>query len=163
MIVVADAGPLHYLVILGESELLRALYGRVAMPAAVAAELSAVKAPAAVRDWMANPPTWVEVLPIADEHLVGIAPDLDAGERAAIALAVKLGADLLLIDETRGRAEAKRRQLRITGTLGVLRAAAERGAIDVPQVLDQLRATSFYVDEDFLTAAFAHWLDQPPD
>ena len=50
-----------------------------------------------------------------------ITDDLDLGERAAIALAETMHADLLSIDEAGGRAEAKRRQLRVTGTLGVLR------------------------------------------
>ena len=53
--------------------------------------------------------------------------DLDLGERAAIALAETVRADLLLIDDAAGRAEAMRRQLRVTGTLGVLRAGAEQG------------------------------------
>jgi predicted nucleic acid-binding protein len=43
---------------------------------------------------------------------------LDAGERAAIALATAPSANLLLIDDARGRAEARRRHLTVTGTLG---------------------------------------------
>jgi len=54
-------------------------------------------------------------------------------------LAQLLGADLLLIDEALGRAEARRRSLRVTGTLGILRAAAERGLIHVPETLARLR------------------------
>ena len=49
-----------------------------------------------------------------------ITDDLDPGERAAIALAKTMRADLLLIHEAAGRSEAKRRHLRVTGTLGVL-------------------------------------------
>ena len=40
-----------------------------------------------------------------------------------------------------------RRQFQVTGTLGVLRAAAGRGLIDVPGVLERLRAMNFYLDE----------------
>lgn len=73
-----------------------------------------------------QPPSWVSVVPVALEAVETITDDLDLGERSAIALAATLGADLLLIDEAAGRAEARRRNLRVTGTLGVLRAGAEQ-------------------------------------
>ncbi len=67
-------------------------------------------------------------------------------------------ADLLLIDETEGRLEAVRRSLRVTGTLGVLLAAAEEGLIDVPEVLNRLAVTNFYTDERLLAKIFGKWL-----
>jgi predicted nucleic acid-binding protein len=88
------------------------------VPEPVASELSGAGAPAVVRERITKPPTWVDVPPDAVSM---IRDDLDLGERAAIALAETMSADLLLIDEAAGRAEAKRRQLRVTGTLGVLR------------------------------------------
>ena len=48
MIVVADSGPIHYLILLGEAGLLEKLYGVVRIPGAVAVELSAPGAPAEV-------------------------------------------------------------------------------------------------------------------
>ena len=50
---------------------------------------------------------------------------------AAIALAAAIHADLLLIDEAAGRAEAKRRNLRVTGTLGVSSNATVGGTLGV--------------------------------
>ena len=132
MIVVADSGPLHYLILLEQIELLRRFYGQVLVPEPVASELSAAGAPAVVREWITRPPTWVDVRPVAPDAVALITDDLDLGERAAIALAETMHADLLLIDEAAGRAEAKRRQLRVTGTLGVLRSGAEQGLVDVP-------------------------------
>jgi len=41
MIVVADSGPLHYLILLEHTELLRRFYGQVVVPEPVASELSA--------------------------------------------------------------------------------------------------------------------------
>jgi len=70
---------------------------------------------------MARAPTWLSVVPVESDKAQAITDDLDLGERAAIALAAAIHADLLLIDEA-GRAEARRRNLRVTGTLGVLRA-----------------------------------------
>lgn len=52
MIVVADSGPLHYLIQLEHIELLRRFYGQVLVPEPVAGGLSAAAAPAVVREWM---------------------------------------------------------------------------------------------------------------
>jgi predicted nucleic acid-binding protein len=87
MIVVADSGPLHYLILLEHIELLRRFYGQVLVPEPVAGELSAAAAPAVVRDWITKPPTWVEVRPVPSDAVSMITDDLDLGERAAIALA----------------------------------------------------------------------------
>lgn len=159
MIVVADSGPLHYLILLGYIDLLRRFYGQVLVPEPVAGELSAAAAPTVVREWMTKPPAWVEVRPVPSDAVSMITDDLDLGERAAIALAETMHADLLLIDEAAGRAEAKRRQLRVTGTLGVLRAGAEQGLVNVPDLLERLKATSFYLDETLLNAVFDRWLN----
>lgn len=125
MIVVADSGPLHYLILLEQVELLQRFYGQVLVPEPVASELADRAAPNIVREWITRPPTWVDVRPVTSEAVSTVTDDLDLGERATIALAETMHADLLLIDEAAGRAEAKRRHLRVTGTLGVLRSAAE--------------------------------------
>ena len=83
---------------------------------------------------MANPPTWVDVRPVTADAISRITEDLDPGARAAIALAETVAADLILIGEAAGRAEAMRRRLRVTGTLGVLRAGAEQGVVNVPDL-----------------------------
>lgn len=158
MIVVADSGPLHYLILLEQVDLLRRFYGQALVPQAVADELSTAGAPAVVREWITGPPSWVEVRPVSSEVVAAITDDLDLGERSAIALAETVHADLLLIDEAAGRAEAKRRHLRVTGTLGVLRTGAEQGLVNVPGLLERLRTTSFYLDETLLNAVFGPWL-----
>ncbi|HEX3553011.1 MAG TPA: DUF3368 domain-containing protein [Thermoanaerobaculia bacterium] len=157
MIVVADSGPLHYLILLEQTELLSRFYGQVIVPEAVLWELTASKAPQPVKDWISRPPSWFRVQSVPPDQLDLITDELDLGEREAIALAHLLGADLLLIDELSGRAEARRRSLRVTGTLGILRTAAEKGLLDVPEVLARLRSTSFYVDENLISSIFGEW------
>jgi predicted nucleic acid-binding protein len=75
---------------------------------------------------------------------VGQFPKLGAGEREAIPLAQELHATFLLMDDTDGRAEAVRRAIPITGTVGILATAAIRGLIDLPSVLAQLQGTTFH-------------------
>lgn len=70
-------------------------------------------------------------------------PDLDAGEREALALASELKANLLLIDERPGTLAARRLGFRATGTLGVLIEAAQAGLILIDQALARLEATNF--------------------
>ena len=52
---------------------------------------------------------------------------LDVGEAEAIALAIEIQADLLLLDERRGRVVAKELGLAVTGLLGVLLVAKQQG------------------------------------
>lgn len=160
MIVVADSSPLHYLILVEQAELLRHLYGEVLIPDSVAAELLAGASPPAVTEWVSTPPPWLRVVEVAAGEIASVSVELDLGERAAIALAERIRAELLLIDETAGRTEARRRSLRVTGTLGVLRTAAEAGLIDVRDVLDRLKATNFYVEDSLLDQVFSKWLEK---
>ena len=56
---------------------------------------------------------------------------LGAGERAAITLALSMHADLILIDERKGTSVAIAKGFTVTGTLGILRLAAQGGLIDL--------------------------------
>lgn len=160
MIVVADSGPLHYLILLDQAELLHCFYGQVIVPEAVLKELTSGKAPQSVKEWLSKPPSWLLVEAVSSSQLELVTEDLDLGEREAIVLAYLLRADLLLIDEISGRAEARRRSLRVTGTLGILRIAAEKELIDVPEVLARLQETNFYVTEDLIRSIFGLWLGE---
>jgi len=149
MIVIADTSPLHYLILLDHAEVLQQLYGSVIIPAAVVHELQAQRTPAVVRQWIIDPPEWLQTRQIevpADPALA----DLDPGEREAIALAEALHADALIIDEKMGRREAERRRLRVIGTVRVLDDAAEAGLVDLPPALSRLKAFGFYLDAKLL-------------
>jgi len=155
-LVVADTGPLNYLVLTGDFELLPKLFGRVLAPQAVCDELADRDAPTSVRAWVAQRPAWLEVRPNPD-----IRPDdtttatLDRGERAAIALAFAVKAELVLMDDQEGAAVARREGLVVTGTLGVLDLAARRGMIDLAEAFTRLKATSFYYRQGLLDALLA--------
>ena len=59
----------------------------------------------------------VEIVQASGDAVDAVSDDLDIGERAAIAVATELSADVLLIDDAAGREEARRRGIRVTGTL----------------------------------------------
>lgn len=143
MIVVADTSPLNYLIQVECEALLPKLYGRILIPPGVVEELDRAGAPAAVRAWLAALPEWVETSPLRLPPSPSLA-FLDLGEREAIQLAEEQNAGLLLIDERKGRLEAKRRGLDTTGTLGVLLDAGDQGLIDPePAYRRLLRKTTF--------------------
>jgi predicted nucleic acid-binding protein len=130
------------LVLIGEVDLLARLYGEVLIPDVVAQELSDPEGPLPVARWASHLPPWISVrpTPVSTERF----DRLDAGERAAILLAeAQTSSVLLLIDEANGRAEAARRHISTTGTLGILRAASIRGLTDLPTALGLLGATNF--------------------
>ena len=141
-IVVADTGPLHYLALIRVIDVLPKLFGSVAVPEAVAGELRHPRAPAAVRTWASTPPTWLAVH--VDPAEAPPWPPLDFGERAAIALALALGAELVLVDDRAGTGAARAQGLETVGTIGVLKLAAQRRLIDLPTAFASLRATNFY-------------------
>jgi predicted nucleic acid-binding protein len=149
MIVVADASPLNYLVLIGHSEILPYFYQRVLVPPSVWEELHDANTPVMVKAWIALAPAWLE------RHPLNCPPDaslnfLDPGEREAIALALELGANRLIADETLAREEAKRRNVSVIGTLGVLRNAARAGLLALPDALDKLQQTNFYVAPELI-------------
>jgi len=48
----------------------------------------------------------------------------------------------------------------VTGTLGILRTGAEKGLIDVPEILARLSETNFYVTQDLIRSIFGRWLGE---
>jgi uncharacterized protein len=138
-LVVADTSPLRALANLGLLSILRDLYSEVIVPPAVAAELRG--APDGQASVEPEQLTFLRVLPLkdharADEFL----RDLDLGESEALALAIEIGATLVLIDESKGRAKATALGLDIVGVIGILLQAKERGRIaSLLPLLDRLQ------------------------
>src|SRR5271163_1271388 len=143
-VVVADATPLHYLVLIDAIEVLPRVFSKIRVPTEVRDELTRDAAPSAVRTWIQHPPAWLEILTASsnmseDPSLLA----LDSGERAAILLAESMRADLLLIDERAGALMAQQRGLAVTGTLGVLDLASRAGLLRLQDAFVRLRKTNF--------------------
>lgn len=75
MIVVSNTSPLGYLVLIQSIDVLPELFGRVVVPETVAEELSHPKAPDGVRAWIADPPSWLDMVsPTAPDHAIELHP-----------------------------------------------------------------------------------------
>ena len=148
MIVVADSGPIHYLVLIDSVDVMHPLFGRVLIPQAVHRELTRLAAPAAVSRWINNLPPWAEVHPAPSLQEPRF-ERLGAGEREAILLAREVLADYLLIDDARGRFLAEAQHVRTIGTIGILRSAGKHGLIDFRRSFDKLMATNFRISSAF--------------
>jgi predicted nucleic acid-binding protein len=145
--VVADTGPVNYLILIGHIDILPALFERVILPAAVRDELQHPKAPPVVQGWIGDPPSWAEVHKTVHVHDVSM-DSLDAGEEDAIASAIELHADLILMDDREGVRVARNRGFRVAGTLGVLSMAATRGLIDLADAFERIKRTSFHYRQE---------------
>jgi predicted nucleic acid-binding protein len=77
--------------------------------------------------------------------------ELDAGEAEALACALELKADLILLDERRARDVAQRLGLRFVGLLGVLIEAQRQNRLHrIRPVLDDLRQNAGFWITDAL-------------
>jgi uncharacterized protein len=149
MIIVSDTSPISNLAAIGQLELLQKLYGNVIIPTAVYQEIlnSGHTDPAVLAIKSVN---WIQTYSITNNTLFQTLQNiLDIGEAEAITLAVELNADRLIVDERRGRKEAIRLGLRVTGILGILLAAKQQGLVSFIQpLLDDLIANGFWIREE---------------
>jgi predicted nucleic acid-binding protein len=146
-IVVSDSGPLRYLVETGHEGLLEALFTGIIVPERVLEELRHASAPDKVRRWAGTLPNWV-----TSRIAPPLKPDmnLDPGESEAIALAVEIRADLLIVDERAGRNTAAALGLNCMGTLGVLALASRRGLLNFEAALESLLLTNFRASDELI-------------
>jgi len=150
LIVVSDTSPVLNLARIGRLDLLPSLYHQVLIPSAVYEELIRSKSdlPPAV-EIVSQP--WLIVATANDQERVQeLRGYLDPGEAEAIVLAIELRADLLLVDERRGRRVASAAGLAITGLLGVIATAKRDGLIDLAKpLLDELiQSARFWIGPD---------------
>ena len=150
MIVVSDTSPVLNLARIGRLELLPLLYDEVLIPSAVYEELTASKhdLPPGIDVALAS---WLIVATATNHKLVQeLRENLDPGEAEAIVLAIERHADLLLVDERRGRRTAVAAGLAVTGLLGLVAKAKRTGLIDVAKPLldDLIQIARFWIGPD---------------
>lgn len=153
MIVVSDTTPISNLIQIDEFDLLEKLFGKIIIPESVLIELLAFPDTQPFISLLLEEGRVVKQA-IDDIELVEkieVEGDLDRGEAEAIALAIQLQADKLLIDEKVGRKYAESIPLSIIGTLGVLVQAKHVGIIEeVKPRLLALRKIGFWMSSSLI-------------
>ena len=146
MIVISDTTPIITLMKLDRLELLRDIFAEITIPEAVYAELTNdlrfLKETETIRH-----ADYIHVAAALDRHEVNRvmeAERLDRGESEAILLAKRLNADILLMDEARGRSAAKSMGISITGTIGVLLSAYQRELLTKADIADCIQKLQYY-------------------
>lgn len=153
MIIVSNTSPIFYLSTIGQLDLLYQLYNEIVIPTSVFNEITNV-GNTDVSATVVPTLSWIKTQSATNQAFVNtLIAELDPGEAEAIALAVELKADRLLMDEQLGRAAAMRVGLQVTGVLGILIAAKRNNLIqDVKPLLDALiEQVGFWVDEQLYT------------
>ena len=150
MIVVSDTSPVLNLARIERLDLLVLLYHQVVIPSAVYEELMRSKSDLPPAIDLASQPWLIVAAPNDQARVQELREHLDLGEAEAIVVAIELRADLLLVDERRGRRAASAAGFTITGLLGVVAAAKRAGLIDLAKpLLDELiERARFWIGPD---------------
>ena len=143
--VITDTSAIQYLYQTNLLDLLPTLYGQIIMPQAVADELAQGQSQNISLPDLASL-SWLTICS-AQSPLVPLVPDLGAGEREVLTLALETPDSLVLLDDALARRYARQLGVVFTGTLGVILKAKQAGYIEaVAPVLDQLDAVRFRLD-----------------
>ena len=148
MIIVSDTSPVSNLILIERLDILQSLFTEIIVPPAVDAEIRALKQFGKDLSEYENA-EWIKVsAPTNLQKVKTLQFKLDEGEAQAIALALEINCDLLLMDERIGTNIARQEGLQTVGLVGVLIKAKEVDIIkEVRKILDELKnIAGFWLD-----------------
>lgn len=152
MIVVSDTTPLISLLKINRLDILEKLFGKVLIPLAVFNELTVDERFRLEADQIRRK-KFIVVKAVNNPESASIlkrATGLDQGESEAIVLTDELKADLLLMDEAKGRNVSTQMGIRIMGTIGILMAAYEEHELtsdEIKQCIDKLQRAGRHIGQ----------------
>ncbi|HBI24845.1 MAG TPA: DUF3368 domain-containing protein [Nitrospiraceae bacterium] len=156
MIAVSDTGPIIGLAKANRLSLLKNLFEKVLIPPMVRKELFAKTGDEAelIDNALTDFIQVSEINPV-DETAKLILEGLSEGERQAIGVAASMENDvILLIDDRAGRQAAEKLNIRITGLVGVLLMAKEKGLIkSVVDVIEEIRNNGYWLSNSLVDIA----------
>lgn len=152
-IIVADTGPLIALALLDLINEMPAIIGEIVIPQTVYNEcISDLTKPGAAIIQKAFNNKQLTIHKVARSKLLDeLTSILDQGEAEAIILYKKINADLLLIDEIKGRKAAVKQQVAITGTVAILLKAKEKSIRPlVKPMIDKLLTNNYRLSKSLI-------------
>ncbi|MBM4466875.1 MAG: DUF3368 domain-containing protein [Chloroflexi bacterium] len=150
--VIVNNTPLVALWVLGRLDLLRELYGEVLIPQAVYEEFVATEH--TVRQTALENAPWIRPVSLANPQRARVYIGLDLGEAEVLALAEERAARLVIIDELKARRYAQRLEMPLTGTLGLLLLAKERGLVaNLAPLLAELQEAGLHLSTTLIDRA----------
>ena len=130
MIVVSNTTPLIGLASIDRFDLLRQLFGEIQIAQAVYGEAVTAGREVGGAKEEVSTATWIRTTVVQDRLAVEVLLDeLDLGEAETIVLAREVNADLVLMDEKKGRRKVSQLGLQKIGTLGILLKAKQVGLL----------------------------------
>lgn len=161
MIVISDTTPILALLKAGCLELLENLYGKVLIPKAVYRELTenSVYLEEAKLIKTTKFFSVVTVENMKSVNLFRSVTGLDEGESEALIMYDEQKADLLLMDEHKGRNVAKQLKVKYIGTIGILMLAYDKGYIskmEVKNCLDIMIDNHIRLDKKICNIVMEH-------
>jgi uncharacterized protein len=142
-IIISDTTAITNLIAIGKLEILLSIFQAIVIPKEVYDELCVLGRNKIVIDAIAN----ISIKTVINTDKVNELSEkkgIDLGESASIILAEEILADLLIIDERKGRQAAEELGLNVTGLLGVLRLGKHLGKIaHCKPILDALLQNGF--------------------
>jgi uncharacterized protein len=149
-LVISNTSPLFYLHKLGQLELLHLLYKRIIIPIAVVDELRNGKEQGEDVPDITNY-VWIGVKSVSVPEVVRLVTDLGPGEAQVLALALENPGSLAILDDRLARELAIVRNIRITGTAGVILKAKQKGLIKaVKPIIDDLIQLDFRLSDSVI-------------
>ena len=148
-IIVSDTSCLILFHKIGELELLQKVFGEIIITETV------------YREFKRPIPKWIQVLNPSTNLHFGLQGFLDPGEATSISLATEFKGSLLIIDESKGRKVAKEFGIAISGSLGVLVTAKNRGVIDsVKPIIEKITQTNFRLSDKLIKKVLQHFSEE---
>lgn len=147
-LIVSDTSPLLNLSLIGSLGFLHNQFESIVVPVQVWNELmEGSKGVESLKQLRED--DFMEVVGVDESGIFNaLIEDLDLGESAAIAYAVRNDADLVLIDEKEGRKAARNQELNVTGVIGVILRESEERNIDLQKHLDLLEENGFWISDE---------------